>query len=69
MERTLVARQVGLRAEIVCPAGMLFRTVSYDAALVISGVIPIDLLAVESADIRAGSTRVAAAESLRKRRR
>jgi len=35
--------------------------------LVISGAIPIDLLAVESANIRAGSTGVAAAESLRKR--
>jgi len=36
-----------------------FRTVSHDAALVISGGIPIDLLAVESANIRAGSTGVA----------
>jgi len=44
-----------------------FRTVSHDAALVISGGIPIDLLAVESANIRAGSTGVATAESLRKR--
>jgi len=44
-----------------------FRTVSHDAALVISGVIPINLLAVESADIRADSAGVAAAESLRKR--
>jgi len=35
--------------------------------LVISGGIPIDLLAVESANIHAGSTGVATAESLRKR--
>jgi len=44
-----------------------FRMVSHDAALVISGVIPVGTLAVESADIRAGSTRVATAEPLRKR--
>ncbi|KAH8350667.1 hypothetical protein KR084_003968, partial [Drosophila pseudotakahashii] len=33
-----------------------FRTVSHDAALVISGVIPIDLLALESVEIRAAWT-------------
>jgi len=48
----------------VCSA---FRTVSHDAALVISGGIPIDLLAVESANICAGSTGVATVEFLRKR--
>jgi len=49
---------------MVCSA---FRTVSHDAALVISGGIQIDLLTVESANIRAGSTGVATAESLLKR--
>ncbi|KAH8355494.1 hypothetical protein KR084_011142, partial [Drosophila pseudotakahashii] len=44
-----------------------FRTVSHDAALVISEVIPIDLLALESVEIRAGSTGIATAEALRKR--
>ncbi|XP_070855581.1 uncharacterized protein [Drosophila suzukii] len=50
-----------LCALLVCCA---FRTVSHDAALVISGDIP--MLAVESANIRAGSTGVATAESLQK---
>jgi len=53
-----------LCALMVCSA---FRTVSHDAALVISGGIQIDLLTVESANIRAGSTGVATAESLLKR--
>jgi len=47
------------------PCGYTVRSARYPGG--ISGGIPIDLLAVESANIRAGSTGVATAKSLRKR--